>query len=138
MKMSLAEILDRWTICKLKVERIGEKVRPEFEELDVALLQEEKRILKTNPHFPIQQMKDYLLAVNDAIWQCEAGLKSGKEKLANPTYLFDTANNDALIKIGTATMIIRNFNELRVKYKNFINSLVGEGYCDIKKNHCSE
>lgn len=138
MKMNIAEILDRWSICKLKLERIGEVARKEFTELDSALLEEEKIILEKYPNFPIKQMKDYLYSVNDAIWQCEAGLKSGKEKLVNPSYLFDQANNDALIRIGTATLIIRNFNELRVKYKNFIISLLQDGHADIKKNHCSE
>jgi len=138
LKYSIAELLDRWSICKLKVERIGEVARPEFEELDSELVKEEMRILKKYPDFPIQMMKDYLYSVNDAIWVCEAGLKSGKEKIPNPTYLFDNVNQDVLAKIGTTTMIIRNFNELRVKYKNFINKLLGEGYSDIKKNHCSE
>ena len=136
--MSIAEMLDRWSICKLKVERIGDAAKQEFDELDCELVREEARILKKNPKINFHNMKNYLYAVNDAIWQCEAGIKSGKEKIPNPTYIFDNVNQETLARIGTTTIIIRNFNELRVKYKNFINQLIGEGYQDIKKNHASE
>ena len=76
--------------------------------------------------------------INDFIWQLESGLKSGKEELKDITYLFSEENRDALAKIGMATILIRNYNHLRVKLKNYINTLVHEGFQDVKQNHLSE
>ena len=134
MITNIAEILDRWSICKLKVERIGKSAEPEFLELDAELKIAEKKY----PNLDWKAIEKYIYDCNDFIWQCEAGMKSGKEKLTNPNYVFDRENYDALVRLGTATVIIRNFNHLRVNFKNFINKLVGEGFSDIKKNHLSE
>jgi len=134
MEMNVSEILDRWSICKLKVERIGDSAKLEFDVLDKEL----KKLEEKHQWINWQMVKKYMYDVNDFIWQLEAGLKSGKESLKNPVYILDKENEDALIKIGTATLIIRNFNHLRVSYKNFITKLVGEGFQDMKKEHCSE
>ena len=147
--MNFGEIIDRWAICKLKVERIDNSgfvsplgfqftrgAGPEFLELDKELKLKEKKYAHLNLDWGM--MEKYMYSVNEAIWNLEAGLKSGKESLANENYIFDRFNDNSLIKIGQATLIIRSFNGLRVQFKNFINKLVGEGFSDVKKDHVSE
>lgn len=79
-----------------------------------------------------------MYSINDFIWQLEAGLKGGKEELRNPHYILDRENRDTLAKIGTTTILIRNFNHLRVGLKNIINIMTKTGFQDIKKAHLSE
>ena len=135
MRRDAGDIIDRYSIAKLKHERIGTKDNKR--EHDSFVL-EFNELCKTYPTYDWNQFFHMMLNINDFIWQLESGLKSGKEKLKNSNYLFDEKNNDALAKIGTSTILIRNFNSLRVSLKNIINKLVGEGFMDIKKNHLSE
>ena len=79
-----------------------------------------------------------IYSINDFIWRLESGLKSGKEKLKNKIYIFDKENTESLAKIGTIAILVRNFNHLRVEFKNIINTLIGTGFIDKKKNHLSE
>lgn len=135
MERDVGDILDRWSIAKLKAERIGndenEKERDAFDK-------EMKHIGDRYADYDWQQISKLMYDINDFIWQLEAGLKSGKESLQNPHYILDKSNKDALANIGTTTILIRNFNHLRVGFKNIINRLVGTGFQDIKRNHLSE
>ena len=135
MERDIGDILDRWSISFLKKERIGsEESKKEFEAFTVALAE----IRIKCPQFDWEQLSKFMKDINDFIWILESGLRSGKEKLNNPFYIMDTENNDTLAKIGLTSMIIRNFNHLRVSYKNIINKLVGTGFQDQKKDHLSE
>ena len=69
-----------------------------------------------------------MYSINDFIWQLEAGLKGGKEELKNPHYILSSQNKDTLARIGTSTILIRNFNHLRVGFKNIINILTKSGF----------
>ena len=134
MKRDLGDLLDRWSIAKLKSERIGtEENKREYDafnkELDLAK--------KDYPQYDIMQWAKLLLAINDNIWQLEAGLKSGKEELVNPHYVLDHRNTYALTNIGVTTLLIRNHNSERVQFKNIVNKIVGEGFQDTKSNHLS-
>ena len=128
MIRDIGDVLDRWSIAKLKAERIGsDESKREFAAFEAEL--------------EGNKMKDFgrlLYDINDAIWVLESGLKSGKEKLANPHYILDSANQEALAKIGLTSVLIRNFNHLRVGYKNMVNKLAGEGFQDQKQDHLSE
>ena len=135
MERDVGDILDRWSIAKLKAERIGNDEN--IKERD-AFDKEMKRIGDRYADFDWQQISKLMYDINDFIWQLEAGLKSGKESLQNPHYILDKSNKDALANIGTTTILIRNFNHLRVGFKNIINTLVGTGFQDIKMNHLSE
>lgn len=131
----LGDIMDRWSIAKLKSERIGtEENKKEYESFSRYI--EEKK--KQHPSVNIEDFCDLILKVNDFIWQLESGLKSGKESLKNPIYLFDKENQTALANIGTATILIRNFNSVRVNIKNLVNKIVGEGFEDTKSAHLSQ
>jgi len=97
-------------------------------------------LVELDDEFPSTGIKDWakmLYDINNFIWVLESGLKSGKEALANPHYLLDDSNTPALVKIGTTSMLIRNFNHIRVASKNLINKLCCDGYQDAKKDHLS-
>lgn len=129
------DVLDRWSIAKLKSERIGtEDNKKEFESFILAL----NDIRKKYPYFDWPQICDLMLFINDSIWQLESGLKSGKEELKEPYYILSDKNEKPLSKIGATTILIRNFNHIRVQFKNLINKLTNEGFQDIKKSHLSE
>ena len=130
------DIIDRLTIAELKTKRIGtEENFKEFHAFEKAFVEE----IKTQyPQFPWDSIKTLMLSINDSIWQLESGLKSGKEELKNPIYLLDEDNKEVLSKIGLTTILIRNFNNLRVQLKNLINTLTKTGFIDVKKNHLSE
>ena len=135
MQRDVGDVLDRWSISRLKSERIGnDENMKEYE----AFSQEMKMIGERFPEYDWQQISKQMYDINDFIWQLESGLKSGKEALANPTYILDQSNKEALANIGATTILIRNFNHLRVGFKNIINRLVGTGFQDIKSDHLSE
>ncbi len=135
MERDVGDILDRWAISKLKFERIGKKENErEHNAFDKAIEEVEKK------HSVLDwlQIKEMMYSINDYIWQLEAGLKSGKDSLPNPHYILDDMNNKILAKIGATTILIRNINHLRIKFKNLINKLCKTGFQDVKKDHLSE
>jgi len=134
MQRDIGDLIDRWSISKLKAERIGAKESIEehsafAKELEMAKIEYSKKSLDLQPFC------DIMLDVNSFIWQLEAGLKGGRDGLQNPTYLWDDENNEPLKQIGIMTILIRNFNHIRVKTKNAVNAVTGTGYKDIKKDH---
>ena len=135
MKRDAGDILDRWSIAKLKSERIGtEDNKKEYEAFCRALV----KLTDKHSRIPWSMMKSLMVFVNASIWQLESGLKSGKEELDEPEYLFDPNNEMTLSRIGIMTILIRNFNHIRVQLKNILNTIVKEGYMDIKSDHLSE
>jgi len=135
MERDAGDVIDRLTIAQLKSERIGtEENKKEFD----AFTHERFLLVTKHPELNWEQIINYMLDINNFIWVLESGLKSGKEKLPVPHYLLDEENNVAMGKIGLTTILIRNFNHLRVKFKNLINDMVKEGWQDSKSNHLSE
>lgn len=135
MLRDVGDILDRWSIAKLKNERIrSEEAIKEFKAFEEAV----NKLPEKYPEVDWKKFKEFIYSINDDIWQLEAGLKSGKDSLSNPHYIFDEINNKALARIGIITILIRNFNHLRVNLKNLINSICKTGFQDRKKNHLSE
>lgn len=135
MLRDVGDILDRWSISRLKYERIGtNENKKEYHAFNEALIEIKKEYSK----LPWTIICEQMYSINDFIWQLEAGLKGGKEELRNPHYISDKINTETLAKIGTATILIRNFNHLRVGFKNIINIFTKTGFQDIKKAHLSE
>lgn len=129
------DILDHFSIAYLKNIRIGnEENKKEYEAFKTAT----DELKKEYSQYDIEQWANYLIKINSAIWQLESGLKSGKEELSNPIYLLDRRNIIPLSNIGVSTILIREFNTLRIDFKNIINKLTHSGFQNIKKNHLSE
>ncbi len=135
MERDAGDIIDRWSIAKLKAERIGnDENKKEYECFSGYMEDLEAR----HKDIPWCNLKKIIFSLNSFIWQFEAGLKSGKEKLPCPHYIFDDENEKALSKMGIIATLIKHYNHVRVEMKNLINKMVGEGFQDIKKNHLSE
>ena len=135
MDRDIADIIDRYTISKLKAERIGtEENKKEYQSFLKGII----NIKETHSTLPMDLFIEEMFRINSTIWSLEAGLKSSKEHIPNPTYLDDEANLNTLASIGKNSILIRDINSLRVGLKNIINKLTQTGFIDTKKGHLSE
>lgn len=133
MERDSGDLVDRWSIAKLKAERIGsDESKDEAQSFGI----EVTSLVTATPE--LEAFCELLYSINDYIWQLEAGLKGGKEELVDKNYILSKKNDEANAKIGATTILIRNFNDLRVQVKNIINKKMGEGFQDKKSNHLSE
>lgn len=135
MQRDIGDILDRASIANLKAERI---MAPESIKEWEAFEKEIIKLIELWPRFDIAQWLKHLKNINSAIWKLESQLKSGKEVLPNGLWIDDPENQEALSKIGKCTILIREFNSIRVGFKNVVNQLTESGYKDIKQDHLSE
>ena len=115
MKMSLGEIADRYSIVKLKSERTEVDCAEELQ----ALTEELNKVEGLAPY--IQQLYE----INGRVWDLESDIRKGKE------------GELGLEEVGRRAIKIREFNKIRVGYKNIIVETFGEGYKDVKMNHAS-
>jgi len=122
MERDPADILDRYSIARLKFERIG--VAENKIEYD-AFFPELHKLEEKYPFLPINQFAELLYKINAMIWDLEADLRQGKL-------------DGALSEVGRRAISIREHNALRVQVKNILNTCVHEGFLDVKKYHISE
>ncbi len=119
--MHLSEVIDRMTIVKLKIERIGEPhLKKEYNEYENALNEFEKKGIKIKDKWFSE-----LYEINKKIWDLESDIRRGKEKELG------------LEEVGRRAIEIRNINQQRVSIKNQITEETGNGFKDIKMNHAS-
>jgi hypothetical protein len=114
--MTIGEIADRFSICKLKSERT-----------DIDCSKELCLLEKELSHYPeISIYIDQLYEINGSIWHLESDIRLGKEgKLG-------------LEEVGRRAIKIRNFNGMRVSTKNTINQLYNQGFFEQKSDHASQ
>jgi len=117
MKMPLSEILDRYTITKLKSERTDEDVSDELrtykKEID-------------NPDYversnQIIAFIDRLYEINGELWDTEGGIRKGVEM--------------PLEEIGKLALKVRDLNCTRNEIKAEIVDTFAEGFKEIKINY---
>lgn len=119
--MPLSEVLDRMSITKLKVERIGEShLSEEFAEYEKAVNWFEKKGMIIEPSW----FED-LYEFNSKIWDLESDIRSGKE------------GELGLEEVGRRAIAIREINKKRISVKNEISEKTGSGFKDVKMNHAS-
>ena len=116
IKMTIGEIADRYTICKLKSERTEVDCSAEL-----SLLKQE-----VDQYTDIQLFIDELYKINGTIWTLESDLRKGKENILG------------LEEVGRRAIQIRNHNGERVRVKNEINIKYKEGFVETKVDHCSQ
>jgi len=116
MKISIGDIVDRYSICKLKSERLNLDLSDEISQLESEIVN----------YKDITQYVGDLYEVNGLIWDLESDIRKGNEEILG------------LEEIGRRALKIRDFNNLRVKIKNEVNSKYGEGFIEVKMNHGSE
>lgn len=135
MERDLADILDRWSIAHLKADRIGtDENKREFAVFEI----ERKKLIDKHSTIPIEEFSKILLDLNKFIWSFEAGLKSEKEALPNPIYIYAKENQPVLATMGIIATEIKYYNHIRVAIKNLVNKMAGEGFQDTKQSHLSE
>jgi hypothetical protein len=120
MKMPIGEILDRYSIAILKKERASAENQQEIDDLT----QEIESYKQTHEEF-INEKIDKLIEINGMIWDLESDIRKGRE------------GELGLEEVGRRAIKIREFNKIRVGYKNDVVEVFGEGYKDIKMNHAS-
>lgn len=122
LERDVGDIIDRWSIAKLKAERIGsEENKKEFEAFNIAI----KEVKTCYPILNWERFKGMLVSANSYIWDLESDIRKAM------------LDND-LMEVGRRAILIRKFNSLRVEIKNVINELTHEGFIDVKKDHISE
>ncbi len=122
MEMPVSEILDRFSIIKLKIERIGE---PHLQREKIALEKAIKEFKEKGIEIK-QKWIDELYKINKKIWDLESDIRKGKEKELG------------LEEVGKRAIAIRENNKKRVALKNEIAEQTGSGFKDVKMNHASE
>ncbi len=128
LHVPLSEVIDKFTILQLKMERLPEN--NEIYELygiyDAAI----KGALKGKGDRYIQkvvELQKKLYITNKRTWELEADIRNGK--LDNP---------ENMAEVGKRTIQIRNSNKERVKIKNDICKLSGDLHgLEIKVDHLS-
>lgn len=122
MEMPLSEILDRLSIIKLKIERIGEPhLKLEEKAYEEAVEEFKSKGLKINDDW-LKQLKE----VNGKIWDLESDIRKGKE------------GQLGLEEVGRRAIAIRELNKIRVGIKNKVVEETGKGFRDVKMNHASQ
>lgn len=123
--MPLAEVLDRYTIVRLKKERLTPEqmvaepfLEKEFTAYGKAI--DEFRLRGVNVK---QEWLDTLYEINKKCWDMEAAIRQGKE------------GELGLEEVGRRTLILRDFNKERNALKNQITKETGLGFPEIKINH---
>ena len=117
MKMPISEIADRYSIALLKKERASAD-----NDVEIKTLKDEIE------KYDSTEMNDFiekLVEINGKIWDLESDIRKGKE------------NELGLEEVGRRAIRIREYNKIRVGYKNQLVKQYGEGFEDIKINHAS-
>ena len=122
MEVSIAELLDRLSICKLKVERIGEPhLKLEVEELEKAIEEYKDKGINIKEEWLVELYK-----INGITWDLESDIRKGKEGILG------------LEEVGRRAILIRENNKKRISLKNKIIEETKIGFKDVKMNHGSE
>ena len=116
----IPEVADRYTIALLKIERL------DASEIDVDEMQRQIDYYKEgldldNPE--LADLVDKLYHVNGLMWDAEYAIRKGQDE------------GLGLEEIGTRAIRIRDLNRDRMKVKNDIIDLTGDGFKDAKMNY---
>lgn len=120
MIFPVIELVDRYTIAKLKLEKTR---GANWEEFD---FYQKQLAICGYDLAQIDQDLVYLYNIHVQIWNLEAELKSGREAELS------------LEELGRRAVMIRNLNNQRVRLKNSMANQLGCAVREIKKDHLSE
>jgi hypothetical protein len=125
MKMSLADIYDRYTICILRI-RVGRSTvnYDELGKLQSALDKSEPGCI--NNWTVRGHWLSRLLIWNSMIWANEAAIRDAQK-----------VKKLSIEEVGRRALAIRKYNRERMRVKREIAEWAGETF-DVKVNHASE
>jgi len=115
----LPEVIDRYTIALLKLERLDDS------EIDIDEMKEQVEYYKSGIDFDsegIVELSDKLYEVNGKIWDVEGSIREGLD--AQLGYE----------EIAKRAIMVRDLNRERMIVKNDIIELTGDGFKDCKMN----
>lgn len=121
MQMSYGDIVDRYTILRLKIQR-SEDPQPFLREFSAIFRAVHCKEWTTMLKIYAKNLYD----TNEAIWNLEAAIRQGKEKQLG------------LKEVGRRALKIREWNAKRIEAKNAINEITKSGFREKKINHASE
>jgi len=114
------EVADRYTIARLKLERLGS------DEIDVEEMKKQIDYYKQGLDLDCQELAelvDKLYHINGLMWDAEYAIRNGQDE------------NLGLDEIGRRAIKIRDLNRERMKIKNDIIDFTGDGFKDAKMNY---
>ncbi len=115
----LSEVADRFTIAKLKLERLPDSESPR-EERQRQVDYYDAGLLWGVESFVI--LVEQLYAINGLMWDAEFAIRQGQDE------------GLGLEEIGRRALHIRDLNKQRMAIKNEIVEKTGDGFVDCKMN----
>jgi len=128
MIMPLSELADRYSILRLKIERMHQQDNAFVEQFAIftAELNTELDKVKNGNRAKVEECIRQLYIINGHIWNLEFDIRSGKIGEAN------------LEEVGRRALKIREYNAKRLEQKNMIARLSSNMiFFDIKVDHAS-
>ena len=127
MEFSTAEINDKMSILRLKIERIGEPhLNKEYEECKNSL-----EIFKEKGVEIEQDWFGKLYEVNGKIWDLDFEIRDLADKE------IEDIDKEESVRIGKNALIIMDLMKERIRIKNVITEKTGFGFIEIKTDHAS-
>ena len=114
------EVADRYTIALLKIERLDK------DQIDLEEMQRQVNYYREGLNLDDKDMSnlvDALYEINGKMWDAEHAIRKGQD------------NQLGLEEIGKRAIKIRDLNKIRMKIKNDIIDLTGDGFKDCKMNY---
>ena len=114
------EVADRYTIALLKIERLGS------DEIDMDEMRKQIDYYRDGLKLEdpeLAQLVENLYEINGEMWNAEYAIRKGQD------------DNLGLEEIGRRALRIRDLNRIRMKIKNDIVELTGDGFKDCKMNY---
>jgi|TARA_R100000482_G_C5007547_1_gene94227 hypothetical protein len=126
MKMPISEIIDRYTISKLKSERTSEDVSHEVNSYSEEIGQYNTE--EVTPY--VEKMYE----INGTLWDYETRMRKLMDSRNGSGPVVD-ANDLPLAEIGKLALLVRDLNGTRNGVKSEIVEKFSEGFKDIKINY---
>jgi hypothetical protein len=126
MKMPISEIIDRYTISKLKSERTSEDVSHEVNSYSEEISQYNAE--EVTPY--VEKMYE----INGTLWDYETRMRKLMDS-RNGTGPVVDANDLPLAEIGKLALLVRDLNGTRNGVKSEIVEKFSEGFKEIKLNY---
>lgn len=114
------EVADRYTIALLKIERLGSD-EIDMDEMRKQIDYYREGLKLEDPE--LAQLVENLYEINGEMWNAEYAIRKGQD------------DNLGLEEIGRRALRIRDLNRIRMKIKNDIVELTGDGFKDCKMNY---
>lgn len=132
MELPLSEIIDRLTILKLKIERVGEPhLDQEYEKYREAIKEFEQKGIVVR-----QEWFDTLYDINRQIWDLDWDLRKIVSLGVTADEVWQVAREElGHEEVGRRAGLIIQLVQKRIMCKNEIVEVTGIGYREIKKNH---